>query len=321
MNNMKRKEGRVRKMAIYKKVTDLVGNTPILELGNYEEKHNLEAKILAKLEYFNPAGSVKDRIAREIILDALETGKLTKDSVIIEPTSGNTGIGLASVAASLGIRIIITMPETMSVERRNLMKAYGAELVLTDGAKGMKGAIAKADELAKEIPNSFIPGQFVNELNPRAHKRTTGPEIWEDTEGKVDIFVAGVGTGGTVSGVGEYLKSKNPDVKIVAVEPATSPVLSKGEAGAHKIQGIGAGFVPDTLNTDIHDEIIPVENEDAFELGREIARTEGILVGISSGAALKAATELAKRPENKGKTIVALFPDTGDRYLSTPMFS
>ena len=321
MNNMKRKEGRVRKMAIYKKVTDLVGNTPILELGNYEEKHNLEAKILAKLEYFNPAGSVKDRIAREIILDALETGKLTKDSVIIEPTSGNTGIGLASVAASLGIRIIITMPETMSVERRNLMKAYGAELVLTDGAKGMKGAIAKADELAKEIPNSFIPGQFVNELNPRAHKRTTGPEIWEDTEGKVDIFVAGVGTGGTVSGVGEYLKSKNPDVKIVAVEPATSPVLSKGEAGAHKIQGIGAGFVPDTLNTDIYDEIIPVENEDAFELGREIARTEGIVVGISSGAALKAATELAKRPENKGKTIVALFPDTGDRYLSTPMFS
>ena len=321
MNNMKRKEGRVRKLAIYKKVTDLVGNTPILELGNYEEKHNLEAKILAKLEYFNPAGSVKDRIAREIILDALETGKLTKDSVIIEPTSGNTGIGLASVAASLGIRIIITMPETMSVERRNLMKAYGAELVLTDGAKGMKGAIAKADELAKEIPNSFIPGQFVNELNPRAHKRTTGPEIWEDTEGKVDIFVAGVGTGGTVSGVGEYLKSKNPDVKIVAVEPATSPVLSKGEAGAHKIQGIGAGFVPDTLNTDIYDEIIPVENEDAFELGREIARTEGILVGISSGAALKAATELAKRPENKGKTIVALFPDTGDRYLSTPMFS
>lgn len=308
-------------MAIYKKVTDLVGNTPILELGNYEEKHNLEAKILAKLEYFNPAGSVKDRIAREIILDALETGKLTKDSVIIEPTSGNTGIGLASVAASLGIHIIITMPETMSVERRNLMKAYGAELVLTDGAKGMKGAIAKADELAKEIPNSFIPGQFVNELNPRAHKRTTGPEIWEDTEGKVDIFVAGVGTGGTVSGVGEYLKSKNPDVKIVAVEPATSPVLSKGEAGAHKIQGIGAGFVPDTLNTDIYDEIIPVENEDAFELGREIARTEGILVGISSGAALKAATELAKRPENKGKTIVALFPDTGDRYLSTPMFS
>jgi len=307
-------------MAIYKKVTDLVGNTPILELGNYEEKNQLEATILAKLEYFNPAGSVKDRIAREIILDALETGKLTKDSVIIEPTSGNTGIGLASVAASLGIRIIITMPETMSVERRNLMKAYGAELVLTDGAKGMKGAIAKADELAKEIPNSFIPGQFVNELNPRAHKRTTGPEIWEDTEGKVDIFVAGVGTGGTVSGVGEYLKSKNPDVKIVAVEPATSPVLSKGEAGAHKIQGIGAGFVPDTLNTDIYDEVIPVENEDAFTVGKLIAKHEGILVGISSGAALYAAIQLAKRPENKGKTIVALLPDSGDRYYSTPLF-
>lgn len=306
---------------IYKDATELIGNTPLVEFNHIEKKEGLNAKILAKLEYFNPAGSVKDRIAREIILDALETGKLTKDSVIIEPTSGNTGIGLASVAASLGIRIIITMPETMSVERRNLMKAYGAELVLTDGAKGMKGAIAKADELAKEIPNSFIPGQFVNELNPRAHKRTTGPEIWEDTEGKVDIFVAGVGTGGTVSGVGEYLKSKNPDVKIVAVEPATSPVLSKGEAGAHKIQGIGAGFVPDTLNTDIYDEVIPVENEDAFELGREVARTEGILVGISSGAALKAATELAKRPENKGKTIVVLFPDTGDRYLSTPMFS
>ena len=306
---------------IYNGTIDLIGNTPLVEVKNIEKELGLEARVLVKLEYFNPAGSVKDRIAREIILDALETGKLTKDSVIIEPTSGNTGIGLASVAASLGIRIIITMPETMSVERRNLMKAYGAELVLTDGAKGMKGAIAKADELAKEIPNSFIPGQFVNELNPRAHKRTTGPEIWEDTEGKVDIFVAGVGTGGTVSGVGEYLKSKNPDVKIVAVEPATSPVLSKGEAGAHKIQGIGAGFVPDTLNTDIYDEVIPVENEDAFELGREVARTEGILVGISSGAALKAATELAKRPENKGKTIVALFPDTGDRYLSTPMFS
>ena len=308
-------------MAVYKKVTDLVGNTPILELGNYEEKFQLEAKILAKLEYFNPAGSVKDRIAREIILDALETGKLTKDSVIIEPTSGNTGIGLASIAASLGIRIIITMPETMSVERRNLMKAYGAELVLTDGAKGMKGAIAKADELAAEIPNSFIPGQFVNELNPRAHKRTTGPEIWKDTDGKVDIFVAGVGTGGTVSGVGEYLKSQNPDVNIVAVEPASSPVLSKGEAGAHKIQGIGAGFVPDTLNTDIYDEVIAVENEAAFDTGREVARTEGVLVGISSGAAVWAATELAKRPENKGKTIVVLLPDTGDRYLSTPMFA
>ncbi len=308
-------------MAIYKKVTDLVGNTPILALGNYGEAHQLEAKILAKLEYFNPAGSVKDRIAREIILDAWENGKLTKDSVIIEPTSGNTGIGLAAIAASLGIRIIITMPETMSVERRNLMKAYGAELVLTDGAKGMKGAIAKADELASEIPDSFVPGQFVNELNPRAHKRTTGPEIWKDTEGKVDIFVAGVGTGGTVSGVGEYLKSQNPDIKVVAVEPASSPVLSKGEAGSHKIQGIGAGFVPDTLNTDIYDEVIAVSNEDAFATGREVARTEGILVGISSGAALWAATELAKRPENKGRNIVVLFPDTGDRYLSTPMFA
>ena len=308
-------------MAIYKKVTDLVGNTPILELGNYEEKNQLEATILAKLEYFNPAGSVKDRIAREIILDALETGKLTKDSVIIEPTSGNTGIGLASVAASLGIRIIITMPETMSVERRNLMKAYGAELVLTDGAKGMKGAIAKADELAKEIPNSFIPGQFVNELNPRAHKRTTGPEIWEDTEGKVDIFVAGVGTGGTVSGVGEYLKSKNPDVKIVAVEPATSPVLSKGEAGAHKIQGIGAGFVPKTYKASIVDEIIQVQNDDAIRTSRELAKQEGLLVGISSGAAVYAATELAKRPENAGKMIVALLPDTGERYLSTILYA
>lgn len=308
-------------MAIYKKVTDLVGNTPILELGNYEKEHKLEAKILAKLEYFNPAGSVKDRIAREIILDALETEKLNKDSVIIEPTSGNTGIGLASIAASLGIRIIITMPETMSVERRNLMKAYGAELVLTDGAQGMKGAIAKADELAAQIPNSFIPGQFVNDLNPRAHKRTTGPEIWKDTEGKVDLFVAGVGTGGTISGVGEYLKNQNPAVKVVAVEPASSPVLSKGQAGAHKIQGIGAGFVPDTLNTEIYDEIIAVDNEDAFVTGREVAKQEGVLVGISSGAALWAATELAKRPENKGKNIVVLLPDTGDRYLSTPMFS
>lgn len=308
-------------MAIFKKVTDLVGNTPILELGNYEKEHKLEAKILAKLEYFNPAGSVKDRIAREIILDALETGKLNKDSVIIEPTSGNTGIGLASIAASLGIRIIITMPETMSVERRNLMKAYGAELVLTDGAQGMKGAIAKADELAAQIPNSFIPGQFVNDLNPRAHKRTTGPEIWKDTEGKVDLFVAGVGTGGTISGVGEYLKNQNPAVKVVAVEPASSPVLSKGQAGAHKIQGIGAGFVPDTLNTEIYDEIIAVDNEDAFVTGREVAKQEGVLVGISSGAALWAATELAKRPENKGKNIVVLLPDTGDRYLSTPMFS
>ena len=308
-------------MAIYKSMTELVGNTPLLELNNYTAEHELEARLLGKLEYFNPAGSVKDRIAKEIILDALDQGTLTKDSVIIEPTSGNTGIGLASIAASLGIRVIITMPETMSIERRNLMKAYGAELVLTDGTKGMKGAIAKAEELAKELPNSFIPGQFVNELNPQAHRKTTGPEIWEDTEGKVDIFVAGVGTGGTITGVGEYLKSKNPDVKIVAVEPAESPVLSKGVAGVHKIQGIGAGFVPDVLNTDIYDEIIPVENEDAFAVGREIGRKEGVLVGISSGAAVWAATELAKRPENKGKTIVVLLPDTGDRYLSTPMFS
>lgn len=308
-------------MAIYKSITELVGRTPILELSNYEKANDLEAAILAKLEYFNPAGSVKDRIAKEIIEDALSRGILTKDFVIIEPTSGNTGIGLASIAASLGIRIIITMPETMSVERRNLMKAYGAELVLTDGAKGMKGAIEKADELAKEIPNSFIPGQFVNALNPQAHRRTTGPEIWEDTEGKIDLFVAGVGTGGTVTGVGEYLKSKNPDIKIVAVEPASSPVLSKGTAGAHKIQGIGAGFVPEVLNTDIYDEIITVENEDAFATGREIGRREGVLVGISSGAAVWAATQLARRPENKGKTIVAILPDTGERYLSTPMFS
>lgn len=307
-------------MAIYKSVTELVGNTPILELSNYEKANELQATVLAKLEYFNPAGSVKDRIAREIIEDARSKGVLTENSVIIEPTSGNTGIGLASIAASLGIRIIITMPETMSVERRNLMKAYGAELVLTDGAKGMKGAIEKADELAKEIPNSFIPGQFVNELNPQAHRRTTGPEIWRDTEGKVDIFVAGVGTGGTVTGVGEYLKTQNPDIKVVAVEPASSPVLSKGTAGAHKIQGIGAGFVPEVLNTEIYDEIITVENEDAFAAGREIGRREGILVGISSGAAVWAATQLAKRPENKGKTIVVLLPDTGDRYLSTPLF-
>lgn len=307
-------------MAIYKSVTELVGNTPILELSNYEKANELQATVLAKLEYFNPAGSVKDRIAREIIEDALSRGVLTKDSVIIEPTSGNTGIGLASIAASLGIRIIITMPETMSVERRNLMKAYGAELVLTDGGKGMKGAIEKADELAKEIPNSFIPGQFVNVLNPQAHRRTTGPEIWKDTEGKVDIFVAGVGTGGTVTGVGEYLKSQNPEIKVVAVEPASSPVLSKGTAGAHKIQGIGAGFVPEVLNTEIYDEIITVENEDAFATGREIGRREGILVGISSGAAVWAAAQLAGRPENKGKTIVVLLPDTGDRYLSTPLF-
>ncbi|WP_295862503.1 cysteine synthase A, partial [uncultured Fibrobacter sp.] len=297
----------------------LIGHTPLLELTHIEE--GLGAKIVAKLEYFNPAGSVKDRIAKAMLDDAEKSGKLKKGAVIIEPTSGNTGIGLASVAAARGYRIIIVMPETMSVERRQLMKAYGAELVLTEGAKGMKGAIAKADELAKEIPNSFIPGQFVNPANPAAHKATTGPEIWEDTDGKVDIFVAGVGTGGTVSGVGEYLKEKNPNVKVVAVEPASSPVLSKGTAGSHKIQGIGAGFVPDTLNTKVYDEIIAVENEAAFEAGREIGKKEGVLVGISSGAALWAAKELAKRPENKGKTIVALLPDTGDRYLSTALFA
>lgn len=308
-------------MAIYKSALDLVGNTPLLEVTHFEKDNNLEATVLVKLEYFNPAGSVKDRIAKAIIEDAEKTGKLKPDSVIIEPTSGNTGIGLASVAAAKGYRLIITMPETMSVERRNLMKAYGAELVLTDGAKGMKGAIAKANELAEEIPNSFIAGQFTNHVNPATHKATTGPEIWNDTEGKVDIFIAGVGTGGTLSGVGEYLKSKNPDVKIVAVEPATSPVLSKGTAGPHKIQGIGAGFVPDTLNTKIYDEIITVENEDAFATGKAFPKQEGVLVGISSGAALWAAKELAKRPENKGKTIVALLPDTGDRYLSTPLFS
>lgn len=308
-------------MAVYQKITDLVGGTPIIQLNNYNAKRGLEATILAKLEYFNPAGSVKDRIAKSIIEDAIEKGKVNKDTVIIEPTSGNTGIGLSSVAASLGLRIIITMPETMSVERRNLMKAYGAELVLTDGSKGMKGAIAKAEELAKEYPNSFIPGQFVNEVNPLTHYRTTGPEIWKDTEGKVDIFVAGVGTGGTISGVGKYLKEQNPNVKIVAVEPAGSPVLSGGNSGPHKIQGIGAGFVPDTLDTGIYDEIIQVENDAAFETGRAIGREEGVLVGISSGAAVWAATELAKRPENKGKTIVALLPDTGDRYLSTPMFA
>lgn len=308
-------------MAIYKSALDLVGNTPLLEVTHFEKDNNLEATVLVKLEYFNPAGSVKDRIAKAIIEDAEKTGKLKPDSVIIEPTSGNTGIGLASVAAAKGYRLIITMPETMSVERRNLMKAYGAELVLTDGAKGMKGAIAKANELAEEIPNSFIAGQFTNPVNPATHKATTGPEIWNDTEGKVDIFIAGVGTGGTLSGVGEYLKSKNPDVKIVAVEPATSPVLSKGTAGPHKIQGIGAGFVPDTLNTKIYDDIITVENEDAFATGKAFPKQEGVLVGISSGAALWAAKELAKRPENKGKTIVALLPDTGDRYLSTPLFS
>ena len=308
-------------MRTYKKITDLIGNTPLLELTNYEKKDELEATILAKLEYLNPAGSVKDRIAYAMIDDAEKSGKLKEGSVIIEPTSGNTGIGLAAIAASKGYRIILTMPETMSVERRNLLKAYGAELVLTDGAKGMKGAIAKAEELANEIPNSFIPGQFVNPANPLIHKQTTGPEIWDDTDGKVDIFVAGVGTGGTVSGVGEYLKSQNPDVKIVAVEPTDSPVLSKGVSGPHKIQGIGAGFVPDTLNTDIYDEIITIENEQAFETGRNLAKEEGLFIGISSGAAVYAATILAKRPENKGKVIVALLPDTGDRYLSTPMFS
>ena len=306
---------------IYTSADQLIGHTPLLELTHIENAENLEAKILAKLEYFNPAGSVKDRIARAMIDDAEATGKLKPGSVIIEPTSGNTGIGLASVAAARGYRIIIVMPETMSVERRQLMKAYGAELVLTDGAKGMKGAIAKADELAKEIPNSFVPGQFVNPANPDAHKRTTGPEIWEDTDGKVDIFVAGVGTGGTVTGVGEYLKSQNPNVKVVAVEPASSPVLSKGTVGAHKIQGIGAGFVPDVLNTKVYDEIIPVTNEDAFAIGKQVGHKEGVLVGISSGAAIWAAIQLAKRPENKGKTIVALLPDTGDRYLSTPLFA
>jgi cysteine synthase A len=308
-------------MKIYERITDLIGNTPLLELKNHEEANNLEAKVIGKLEYFNPAGSVKDRIAKAMIDEAEAQGILKKGAVIIEPTSGNTGIGLASVASSRGYRIILTMPETMSIERRNLLKAYGAELVLTEGAKGMKGAIAKADELAKEIENSFIPSQFTNLANPKAHIASTGPEIWEDTDGKVDIFVAGVGTGGTVSGVGEYLKSKNPDIKVVAVEPATSPVLSKGTPGPHKIQGIGAGFVPETLNTKIYDEIITVENEEAFETGRNLAKNEGLLVGISSGAAVFAATQLAKRPENKGKIIVALLPDTGERYLSTPMFS
>ncbi len=307
-------------MGIYKNIMELTGGTPLLELCNYEKKNQLEAVILAKLECFNPAGSVKDRIAKKILLDAWERGAIGRDSVIIEPTSGNTGIGLASIAAALGIRIIITMPETMSVERRNLMKAYGAELVLTDGSKGMKGAIEKAKELAAEIEGSYMPGQFENQLNPQAHRETTGPEIWNDTQGKVDIFVAGIGTGGTITGTGEYLKSRNPDIRVVAVEPASSPVLSEGRPGAHKIQGIGAGFVPDTLNTDVYDEIIRVENEDAFAQGREIARTEGILAGISSGAALWAAAQLARRPENQGKTIVAVFPDTGERYLSTPMF-
>ena len=306
---------------IYTSADQLIGRTPLLELVHIETEEKLEAKVLAKLEYFNPAGSVKDRIAKAMIDDAEAKGLLKPGSVIIEPTSGNTGIGLASVAAARGYRIIIVMPETMSVERRQLMKAYGAELVLTEGAKGMKGAIAKADELAKELPNSFIPGQFVNPANPAVHKATTGPEIWEDTDGNVDIFVAGVGTGGTVTGTGEYLKSQNPNVKVVAVEPASSPVLSQGHAGAHKIQGIGAGFVPDVLDTKIYDEIITVENDDAFATGRLIGKHEGVLVGISSGAAVWAAIELAKRPENKGKTIVALLPDTGDRYLSTPLFA
>ena len=305
---------------IYTSADQLIGKTPLLELTHIEKKYGLKAKVLAKLEYFNPAGSVKDRIARKMLDDAEAAGKLTPDSVIIEPTSGNTGIGLASVAAARGYRIIIVMPETMSVERRQLMKAYGAELVLTEGAKGMKGAIAKADELAKEIPNSFVPGQFVNPSNPKAHYETTGPEIFEDTDGEVDIFVAGVGTGGTVTGVGEYLKDKKPDVKIVAVEPETSAVLSTGVAGTHKIQGIGAGFVPDVLDTKVYDEIIPVSNEAAFEAGKLIGKSEGVLVGISSGAAAYAAIELAKRPENEGKTIVVLLPDTGDRYLSTPLF-
>lgn len=306
---------------IYTSADQLIGHTPLLELTHIEAAEGLQAKILAKLEYFNPAGSVKDRIAKAMIDDAEAKGVLKPGSVIIEPTSGNTGIGLASVAAARGYRIIIVMPETMSVERRQLMKAYGAELVLTDGAKGMKGAIAKADELAREIPNAFVPGQFVNPANPAAHKATTGPEIWEDTDGKVDIFVAGVGTGGTVTGVGDYLKSQNPNVKVVAVEPATSPVLSKGVAGAHKIQGIGAGFVPDVLDTRIYDEVIPVANEDAFTTGKLVGHKEGVLVGISSGAAVWVAIELAKRPENAGKTIVALLPDTGDRYLSTPLFA
>ena len=308
-------------MRVYRKITDLIGGTPLLELTNYEKANELNAKIYAKLEYFNPAGSVKDRIAKAMLDDAEEKGLLKPGAVIIEPTSGNTGIGLASVAASRGYKVILTMPETMSVERRNLLKAYGAELVLTEGAKGMPGAIAKAKELAEQTPHSYIPSQFTNPANPAVHLKTTGPEIWADTDGKVDIFVAGVGTGGTLSGVGAYLKSQNPNVKVVAVEPASSPVLSGGKAGPHKIQGIGAGFVPDTLNTDVYDEILPVQNEDAFATGRALARSEGVLVGISSGAAVFAAAQLAKRPENAGKVIVALLPDTGERYLSTPMFA
>ena len=305
---------------INKGILNLIGNTPLVEVTNIEKNHDLDATVLVKLEYLNPAGSVKDRIAKAMIEDAEAKGILKEGSVIIEPTSGNTGIGLAAIATAKGYRAILTMPETMSVERRNMLKAYGAEIVLTEGAKGMKGAIAKAEELAKEIENSFIPGQFVNPANPKVHRETTGPEIWNDTDGKVDIFVAGVGTGGTLTGVGEYLKSQNPDVKIVAVDPSTSPVLSEGKAGVHKIQGIGAGFVPDVLNTGIYDEIIRIDNDDAFDTGKEIARTEGILVGISSGAALNAALQLAKRPENKGKTIVALLPDSGDRYYTTPLF-
>lgn len=305
---------------IFKGTLGLIGNTPLVEVSNFEKKHALKARVLVKLEYFNPAGSVKDRIAKAMIEDAEEKGKLKKGSVIIEPTSGNTGIGLAAIAAAKGYRIVLTMPETMSVERRNILKAYGAELVLTDGAKGMKGAIARAEELAKEIPDSYIPGQFVNPANPEIHRKTTGPEIWRDTEGKVDIFVAGVGTGGTVTGTGEYLKSQNPGIRIVAVEPEDSPVLSQGRSGPHKIQGIGAGFIPDTLNTEVYDEVMTVSNEEAFRTGKEIARTEGVLVGISSGAALYAALRLAQRPENEGKTIVALLPDSGDRYYSTPLF-
>ena len=306
---------------IYRGALELIGNTPMVEVINIEKELGLEARVLAKLEYFNPAGSVKDRVAKSMIEDAEEKGILKEGSVIIEPTSGNTGIGLASIAAVKGYRIILTMPETMSVERRNILKAYGAELVLTEGAQGMKGAIAKAEELAKEIPGSFLPGQFVNPANPETHRQTTGPEIWKDTDGQVDIFVAGVGTGGTLTGVGEYQKTKNEKIKVVAVEPAASPVLSEGKGGAHKIQGIGAGFVPEVLNTSIYDEILAVENEDAFAVGKLIAKKEGILVGISSGAALSAAIQLAKRPENKGKTIVALLPDTGDRYYSTPLFT
>ena len=306
---------------IYKNLTELIGKTPLLELKNYKEKHGLKANIIAKLESYNPAGSVKDRIARAMIDDAEAKGLIKEDTVIIEPTSGNTGIGLASVAAARGYKVILTMPETMSVERRNLLKAYGAELMLTDGTKGMKGAIAKAEELVKETPNAFMPGQFINPANPAIHRETTGPEIWDDTDGEVDIFVSGVGTGGTITGVGEFLKSKNPNIKVVAVEPAGSPMLSKGTPGMHKIQGIGAGFVPDILNTDIYDEIITVENEDAFETGKELAKSEGLVAGVSSGAAVWAVTQLAKQPENEGKNIVVVLPDTGERYLSTPLFA